>query len=145
MGNQFNNALDKATATSLFRLAKKYQPESKEEKRNRLKARSAERAEGGADKPTKRPFLLSSGVNTVTRMIEKKKAQLVIIAHDVEPIEVVVYLPALCRKMNVPYCIVKGKARLGQLVGRKQCSSVAFSEIKNELKQELAKLVETVK
>lgn len=29
------------------------------------------------------------------------------IAHDVDPIELVVWLPALCRKMNVPYCIVK--------------------------------------
>ena len=38
-----------------------------------------------------------------------------LIAHDVDPIELVVWLPALCRKMNVPYCIVKGKARLGQV------------------------------
>lgn len=35
------------------------------------------------------------------------------IAHDVDPIELVVWLPALCRKMEIPYCIVKGKARLG--------------------------------
>lgn len=41
------------------------------------------------------------------------KAQLVVIAHDVDPIELVVWLPALCRKMEIPYCIVKGKARLG--------------------------------
>lgn len=43
------------------------------------------------------------------------KAQLVVIAHDVDPIELVVWLPALCRKMGVPYCIVKGKSRLGQV------------------------------
>jgi len=36
-----------------------------------------------------------------------------VIAHDVDPIELVVWLPALCRKMEIPYCIVKGKARLG--------------------------------
>ena len=47
------------------------------------------RAEGEGDKPTKRPLMLSSGVNTVTRLIEKKKASLVVIAHDVEPIEVI--------------------------------------------------------
>ena len=35
------------------------------------------------------------------------------IAHDVNPIELVVWLPALCRKMGVPYCIIKGKVRLG--------------------------------
>lgn len=37
------------------------------------------------------------------------------IAHDVDPIELVVWLPALCRKMGVPYAIVKGKSRLGQV------------------------------
>jgi ribosomal protein L7Ae-like RNA K-turn-binding protein len=45
----------------------------------------------------------------------QSKAQLVVIAHDVDPIELVVWLPALCRKMEVPYCIVKGKARLGSV------------------------------
>ncbi|KAG5897901.1 hypothetical protein JTB14_017756 [Gonioctena quinquepunctata] len=52
-----------------------------------------------------------AGTNTVTKLIEQKKAQLVVIAHDVDPIELVLFLPALCRKMGVPYCIVKGKAR----------------------------------
>lgn len=33
-------------------------------------------------------FLFPSGVNTVTSLVESKKAQLVIIAHDVDPIEV---------------------------------------------------------
>lgn len=46
----------------------------------------------------------------------QNKAQLVVIAHDVDPIELVVWLPALCRKMEIPYCIVKGKARLGAVV-----------------------------
>ena len=45
----------------------------------------------------------------------QNKAQLVVIAHDVDPIELVVWLPALCRKMEIPYCIVKGKARLGSV------------------------------
>lgn len=36
-----------------------------------------------------------------------------VIAHDVDPIELVVWLPALCRKMEIPYAIVKGKSRLG--------------------------------
>ena len=50
------------------------------------------------------------------------KAQLVVIAHDVDPIELVVWLPALCRKMGVPYAIVKGKARLGAVSGGSQTS-----------------------
>ena len=47
------------------------------------------------------------GLNHVTTLVESGKAQLVVIAHDVDPIELVVWLPALCRKMGVPYCIVK--------------------------------------
>ena len=45
----------------------------------------------------------------MTYLVEQGKAQLVVISHDVDPIELVVWLPALCRKMNVPYCIVKVK------------------------------------
>lgn len=52
-------------------------------------------------------MVLKYGINHVTGLIEKKKAKLVIIAHDVDPVEIVVWLPALCRKMGVPYCIVK--------------------------------------
>jgi hypothetical protein len=40
------------------------------------------------DEPTKRAPVLRHGVNTVTTLVEKKKAQLVIIANDVDPIEV---------------------------------------------------------
>merc|ERR1712168_1275796 len=143
--NQFNQAVDKAVAANLFRLFKKYQPESKIEKRERLKARAAARAEGEGDKPAKRPLVLSSGVNTVTRLIEKKKASLVVIAHDVEPIEIVVFLPALCRKMGVPYCIVKGKARLGKVVRRKTCTAVALTQANPEDRTAMNKLVEAVK
>lgn len=47
------------------------------------------------------------GLNHVTDLVESGKAQLVVIAHDVNPIELVVWLPALCKKMNVPYMIIK--------------------------------------
>merc|ERR1711978_576113 len=143
--NQFSQTLDKQTATQLFKLAAKYAPENKAEKKARLVARAKARAEGQPDTPSQRPATLASGINKIVNLVERKQAQLFVIAHDVDPIEVVVYLPALCRKMDVPYCIVKGKARLGQLVGRKQCTAVAFVDVKNEHKQELAKIVETVK
>jgi ribosomal protein L7Ae-like RNA K-turn-binding protein len=65
--------------------------------------------------------------------IEAKKAALVVIAHDVDPIELVVFLPALCRKMGVPYVIVKGKACLGTVVHKKTSAVVAVQEVKSEL------------
>lgn len=44
-------------------------------------------------------------------------------------LQLVLFLPALCRKMGVPYCIVKGKARLGALVRRKTCTCVAVTQV----------------
>merc|ERR1711994_559835 len=66
-------------------------------------------------------------------------------AHDVDPIEIVLFLPALCRKMEVPYCIVKGKARLGAVVHRKTATCLAFSQVNSDDKGALAKIIEAVK
>jgi large subunit ribosomal protein L7Ae len=85
------------------------------------------------------------GLNHIVALIEAKKASLVVIADDVDPIELVVFIPALCRKMGVPYCIVKNKARLGTVVHKKTAAVVAFSDIRSEDKNELAKLVSAVK
>jgi len=79
-----------------------------------------------------KPILLKYGINHVTTLVESKKAKLVVIAHDVDPIELVVWLPALCRKMEIPYCIVKSKARLGKLVHKKTATAVAVTEVKPE-------------
>jgi len=144
--NQFTQALDKQTATQLFKLLDKYRPESRIEKRRRLKQRAETQVKTGKpDRPTKRPPVLRSGMNTVTTLIEKKKAQLVIIAHDVEPIELVLHLPTLCRKMGIPYCIVKGKARLGKLVHLKTCSSLALTDVNLDDKSGLSKVVDAIK
>ena len=55
------------------------------------------------------PPVLLAGVHTVTTLVENKKAQLVVIAHDVELIEVVVFLPALCQKMGFPPASLRGR------------------------------------
>ncbi|KAB0341592.1 hypothetical protein FD754_018518 [Muntiacus muntjak] len=146
--NQFTQALDRQTATQLLKLAHKYRPETKQ-KKQRLLARAEKKAAGKGDVPTKRPPVLRAGVNTVTTLVENKKAQLVVIAHDVDPIELVVFLPALCRKMGVPYCIIKGKAWLVPswpfLVHTKTCTTVAFTQVNSEDKSALAKLVEAIR
>jgi len=143
--NQFKAALDKQTASQLFALFEKYRPETKHEKRVRLHARAEQRAAGKDDTPTKRPPVIRSGINTITSLVEQKKAQLVAIAHDVDPIEIVVFLPALCRKMGVPYCIVKGKARLGRVVHRKTATCLAVTTVNPDDKPALAKLTDAVK
>jgi len=143
--NQFSQALDKQTAKQLFRLLDKYRPETKQAKKARLRARAEARAAGKEDKPTKRALTISHGMNTVTRLVEKKKAKLVAISNDVEPIELVLFLPALCRKMGVPYCIVKNKARLGIAARRKTTSSIAITDVEGSDRSSLNKLLESVK
>lgn len=66
----------------------KYRPEQRKQKEARLQSRAEDRAAGKADRPTKRPPVVRSGINTVTALVESKRAQLVAIAHDVDPIEV---------------------------------------------------------
>ncbi len=78
-------------------------------------------------------------------LVEAKKAALVVIAHDVHPIELVIFLPALCRKMGVPYVIVKGKARLGTVVHKKTATVVAIQEVRSEDDRELATIISAAK
>jgi len=154
--NQFSRTLDKSTATQLFKLLVKYRPESTLARKNRLlqtaaaKVSNAEKKQSGvaAVRTTpipKKPIVIHYGINSVTRLVEKKKAKLVVIAHDVDPIELVVWLPSLCKKMEVPYCIVKGKSRLGALVGKKTCTALALVHLKKEDQNELQTLASAIK
>jgi large subunit ribosomal protein L7Ae len=134
--NQFaTRALDKNQAETLFKLLLKYRPEDKKQKRdrcvwggarahtappactdstapqvfrvtNRLRAEAEARA-AGKEPEKKKPVVVKYGINHITNLVESGKAQMVVIAHDVDPLELVVWLPALCKKMGVPYAIVK--------------------------------------
>jgi large subunit ribosomal protein L7Ae len=143
--NQFTQTLDQQTATQLFKLLHKYRPETKAEKKARLTTQAENKAAGKQETSGKKPINVKYGINHITNLVETKKAQLVVIAHDVDPIEIVVWLPALCRKMGVPYCIVKGKARLGKLVHKKTATAVALTSVKQEDKHSLEKISESVK
>ena len=143
--NQFTQALDKQTATQLFKMLEKYRPESAAMKKMRLKAKAEQKLAKQKAPVTAAPNVLRCGTNRVTILVEQKKPKLVVIAHDVDPIEIVLFLPALCRKMGIPYCIVKGKARLGRLVRRKTCSAVALTQVDSGDRANFSKLVEAIK
>lgn len=130
--NQFTKTLDKNQAAEAFKLLAKYKPETKEAKAERLEAKAKAVKEGTAAPVTAAPVVVKYGLKHVTTLIEQKKAKLVLIAHDVDPIELVIWLPALCRKQNIPFAIVKGKARLGVLTGKKTTSVVALTAVNKE-------------
>ena len=131
--NQFTKVLQKNEAMTVFTLFNKYRPNTLAEKKLRIKEIAAAKAAGNAEPDTKKvPFQVKYGLKHITTLVEDKKAKLVLIANDVDPIELVMWLPALCRKMQVPFMIVKDKARLGALVHMKNAAAVCVTGVNPE-------------
>ena len=143
--HHLTKTLEKNQATTLFRLLSNYIPESPEEKKKRLVEQAAKEEKGQAQDDSKKPKFIKYGLNHVTQLVESRKAKLVVIAHDVDPVELVVWLPALCRKLDVPYCIVKGKARLGRLVHKKTAAAVCLTDIRKEHVAQLDQFIGNVR
>lgn len=67
------------------------------------------------------------GTNEVTKLVERGEAQLVILAEDIQPPEILAHMPLLCEERNVMYAYVPSKAELGNAVGlEKPTASVAI-------------------
>merc|ERR1712166_57296 len=113
---QFQHTVDRNQANNLLKLLAKYSPETTKEKRDRLVAEAEARKGGAKGHSTPKPIHLKFGV----------------MAHDVDPAEIMVFLPTLCRKHNVPYAFIKGKARLGRLVHTKTATCVALTDVRKE-------------
>ena len=65
------------------------------------------------------------GANEVTKLIERKKAKLVIMAEDVSPPEILAHIPLLCEEKDVPYAYVPSKDELGVATGLKKATASA--------------------
>lgn len=128
--NQFTKTLSKNEAMTVFTLLNKYRPETPAAKRTRVKAAAAAKAAGKEpDNSGRAVNQIKFGLKHVTTLVEEKKAEIVFIANDVNPIELVMWLPALCRKMQIPFMIVKDKARLGALVHQKTAAVVCLTAV----------------
>ncbi len=69
------------------------------------------------------------GTNEVTKSSERGEAKLVVMAEDVDPVEILVHIPMLCEEKRIPYLYVPKKQRLGQSAGlSKSAASVAVVE-----------------
>lgn len=56
---------------------------------------------------------IKKGINEVTKVVERGKAKLVIIAKDVNPAEITAHLPALCEEKKIPLLEVDKREDLG--------------------------------
>ncbi len=61
--------------------------------------------------------------------------------------QLVVWLPALCRKMGVPYVVVNNKGRLGTLVHKKTAAAVAIAsrDVKPDDRAAFQKIVDNAR
>lgn len=60
---------------------------------------------------------LKKGANETTKSLNRGVADLVILAADTEPLEIVLHLPLLCEDKNVPYVYVSKQSDLGRACG----------------------------
>ena len=60
---------------------------------------------------------IKKGSNEVTKVVERGIAKLVVVAKDVEPKEIIMHFPALCKEKSIPLVIVPSKEELGAASG----------------------------
>jgi len=143
--NQFSKVLDRSSRNELLKLVKSYAPETRKERKGRLTAAAEEKKKNPKSTvSSKRPLSVVSGLQEVTRSIEKKTAKLVVIANNVDPLELVLWIPTLCRAQKIPYAIVKDKARLGDAIGQRTATVVSFTGVKSEDEGKLKNLIRSV-
>jgi len=130
--NIFNRGCSKEFARKIFMFSKNYSPETRRQKSLRLKAEAKLMAEGKPLPKDEARLTVRSGLGEVMQSIEKGEAKLVVIASDVDPIELVMWMPTLCVKKDIPFVIFKSKSRLGTLVHRKTNCCMSIVDVKPE-------------
>ena len=60
---------------------------------------------------------LKKGANEATKTLNRGTAEILVLAADCEPLEILLHLPLVCEDKNVPYVFVKSKAALGRACG----------------------------
>ncbi|MGB9635226.1 MAG: 50S ribosomal protein L7Ae [Candidatus Micrarchaeia archaeon] len=72
------------------------------------------------------------GTNEATKSIERGLAKIVVIAEDVEPEEIVMHIPEICKEKGIPFTYVPSKKELGNSAGMNvQSAAVAVEDAGN--------------
>mmetsp|Transcript_25099 Transcript_25099/g.25306 ORF Transcript_25099/g.25306 Transcript_25099/m.25306 type:complete len:126 (+) Transcript_25099:114-491(+) len=82
---------------------------------------------------------LKKGANEATKTLNRGITDLIIMAADTEPLEILLHLPLLCEDKNVPYVFVPSKVALGRACGVSR-PVVACSILSNEASQLTAQI-----
>ena len=87
--------------------------------------------------------LIKKGANEATKALNRGIADLIILAGDTNPIEILLHLPLLCEDKNVPYVFVPSKTALGR-ASQVSRNVVALAVLQSDNKQ-LSNRVQAVK
>ncbi|WEL17025.1 MULTISPECIES: 50S ribosomal protein L7Ae [unclassified Halorhabdus] len=68
---------------------------------------------------------VKKGTNETTKAIERGNAELVVVAEDVQPEEIVMHIPELADEKDVPYLFVGAQDDLGHAAGLEVGSAAA--------------------
>jgi large subunit ribosomal protein L7Ae len=68
---------------------------------------------------------VKKGTNETTKAVERGNAELVYIAEDVQPEEIVMHLPELCDEKGIPFVFVETQDEVGQAAGLEVGSAAA--------------------
>ncbi len=82
---------------------------------------------------------IKKGTNEVTKAVERGTAKLVAVAKDVNPPEIIMHIPMLCKDKDIPCVTVDSKEELGAAaglgVGTASIAVTQEGEAKNMIKQ----------
>lgn len=87
---------------------------------------------------------VKKGTNEVTKAVERGEAELVVIAEDVQPEEIVLHLPALCDEKDVPFVYVSEQDGIGHSVGLDVGSAAAAVTDAGNADEQVEDIVEKV-
>eukprot|EP01084_Bolivina_argentea_P234098 394119_1 len=77
---------------------------------------------------------LKRGANESTKALNRGQAEIIIMAADTEPLEILMHLPLLCEDKNVQYVFTPSKLALGRACGVTRpviCCSIIHEESSN--------------
>ncbi|VFQ85448.1 unnamed protein product [Cuscuta campestris] len=89
---------------------------------------------------------LKKGANEATKTLNRGISELVVMAADAEPLEILLHLPLLAEDKNVPYVFVPSKIALGRACGvtRPVISCSVTSNKGSQLKSKIQKLRDAI-
>lgn len=60
---------------------------------------------------------MKKGANEATKTLNRGQSEIIVMAGDTVPLEILLHLPLLCEDKNVPYVFVPSKVSLGRACG----------------------------